>query len=140
MKYAYLLLLAASLFVAGCKREKIVVVEEVPYKPYESQEEKAMGVNYSLVGQWVITGDVMKDEGPFAGADRWTFKADSTYSRLYAGDIGESGSYRTFTTTGNDVISFELSADRSNTKNYLLIKKKSYRHILVNGVNFFREQ
>lgn len=139
MKHSYLLLLAAGLLVAGCTKEKVVVVEEVLYKPYESPEEKAMGVNYSLAGRWVITADVMQDANGM-GADRWAFKADSTYSRLYLGDIGETGSYRTFATTGNDVINFELSADRSNKKNYLLIKKKSYRHILVNGVNFFREQ
>ncbi|RPD38771.1 hypothetical protein [Chitinophaga barathri] len=139
MKHVYLLLLTAGLLAAGCTKEKVVVVEEVPYKPYESPEEKALGINYSLVGRWVITGDVMQD-GHGMGADRWTFTADSTYSRLYLGDIGESGSFRTIFTMGNDVVRFELSRDPYNTKSDVLIKKKSYRHILVDGVNFFREQ
>ncbi len=51
-------------------------MEEVPYKPYESPEEKAMGVNYSLAGRWVITADVMQDANGM-GADRWAFKADT---------------------------------------------------------------
>ncbi|MBO9152467.1 hypothetical protein ACFOTA_09645 [Chitinophaga sp. GCM10012297] len=139
MKHAYLLLLAAGLFAASCKKENTDVA--VPHRPPETLEEKAKGTGFSLTGgYWVITPSIMRHDQIGYGPDAYAFPTDSTYGRLMLGDIGESGKYKAVAQSGTATVTFEMAPERSDRRYYLLIEKISYRYIRVNGLNFFRKE
>lgn len=138
MKHAYLLLLTAGLFAAGCKKENTDAV--VPHLPKETPEEKALGSNFSLAGgYWVITPAVMRNDVIGYGPDSYGFTADSTYGKLHLGDIGEAGRYKVVAQSGTETVTLEMAPERSDRRYYLLIEKISYRYIRINGINFFRK-
>lgn len=90
-KIAFLLLLAATAFTA-CKKDK-----DKPADPS----------GYQLLGTW---------EGPSPSSlnvtgglsDRYTFKSDSSYFRIYFGDMGEGGKFEVVPTSDPAVLKVTL--------------------------------